>query len=331
MKKRIKKKDKNEELSECSENETITIDNKSEDSNETSFDGNSSDVSNTNYSLDNEKHDNSNSSKLNSKPSSNHKSIRKQTAYKNFYVHNNNNCTSKYPCGQNISEYMAEYVEKKIDDFDNENIPINLNSRDKNLIPIVLDRIPINSNYQNYSVYPEWWGYYEPNQNESRRNITKKNYRRRMVDESIQVTLSGHSYVKSDLYGQQSNTEKNKQEKTKVEYFKCNKSPSKNPWKPQSTQTDDLTYSDDDDDDDTYSIRNNNENINRLSNHPRIDSTPPRYPKKKSEFFIIPFFDNGSPTHSKPPLSKKFQASNLSHSPTKVVQSNTIKKFIKIK
>jgi len=148
-----------------------------------------------------------------------------------------------------------------------------------------------------------------------------------MIDESIQVTLTGHSYINKNPYKSFNNgSEKNKPERTKVQYFKCNKSPGKKPWKPQSTQTDDL----DDYSDNEY--RGSNRNLfgsgygngingmrNKLSNHPRINtmSPSPRYPKKKSEFYTIPFFDSPRSAKSKPPLPRKPFSNSVNSSPRK--------------
>jgi len=52
-----------------------------------------------------------------------------------------NDYISKYPYSQNISEYMSEYVEKRIDydDIDDDNIPIYLNPDENNQSPVIVN------------------------------------------------------------------------------------------------------------------------------------------------------------------------------------------------
>ncbi|ORX85715.1 hypothetical protein BCR32DRAFT_241568 [Anaeromyces robustus] len=160
------------------------------------------------------------------------------------------------------------------------------------------------------SLYPDWWGYDSQENNNNINNNKINNYHRKMIDESIQVTLSGHSYIKQKPY----NKNKKKAEKVNVEYFQCSKSPGKKPWKLQSTQTDNLDSYSSDEDEKTILFNNGK---NKLNNHPKISPELPicfnnRYPKKKSEFYTIPFFDSpiSKPNSLKPPLLKKTQLSN---------------------
>jgi len=140
-----------------------------------------------------------------------------------------------------------------------------------------------------------------------------------MIDESIQVTLSGHSYITRDSH--RVNNNKKNPEKTKVQYYKCNKSPGKKA-KPQSTQTDNIDSSSEDEHNITDG-REYNTSQNRLNHHPKIINTSPRYPKKKSEFYTIPFFDSPSRSNnSKPPLIKKTNMqSSVNSSPIKKQQN----------
>ncbi|KAG4107668.1 hypothetical protein H8356DRAFT_920538 [Neocallimastix lanati (nom. inval.)] len=159
------KKNVSEEESESessSDNETITVESSSNDS--------STDCSDINIDETNSLKSSNNSSKKSLSTNSTNKSISSQTENNNFNNEFNNNknfdYTSKFPFRQNITEYMAEFVEKKadMDNFENEIIPFNLATDGTKFVPPILDRIPINSNYQNYSIYPEWWGYDEPTQ-----------------------------------------------------------------------------------------------------------------------------------------------------------------------
>jgi len=171
-----------------SDNETVTLETSS-DTSTSSEDINSSNSLDLDNSLESELYNESYNSSKSSKSSSIGKSSICQTPINDSYTNRINECWTKYPFSQNISEYMAEYVEKKINtnDFDNDIIPINLMQDENNSTSVKLDRIPINSNYQNYSVYPDWWGYNEPNNvnNCSLKKGSKKNYQRKMIDESI--------------------------------------------------------------------------------------------------------------------------------------------------
>jgi len=134
---------KNIESEESSDNETITIDSKSDNSNEDYIDNNTSYASSNTNNIEIESFSNNSlcSSRKSSKSSTTMKPNINKVPKNEFSSQISNDYISKYPYSQNISEYMSEYVEKRIDydDIDDDNIPIYLNPDENNQSPVIVN------------------------------------------------------------------------------------------------------------------------------------------------------------------------------------------------
>jgi len=128
----------NDIFDNSSDNETITLESSSDTSSEDINSSNGLDLDN---SLESELYSESHNSSKSTKSSSTKKSSICQTPINDSYTNKINENWTKYPFRQNISEYMAEYVEKKIDtnNFDNDIIPINLMPDENNSTPVVVN------------------------------------------------------------------------------------------------------------------------------------------------------------------------------------------------
>jgi len=128
----------NDIFDNSSDNETITLEGSSDTSSEDINSSNGLDLDN---SLESELYSESHNSSKSTKSSSTKKSSICQTPINDSYTNKINENWTKYPFRQNISEYMAEYVEKKIDtnNFDNDIIPINLMPDENNSTPVVVN------------------------------------------------------------------------------------------------------------------------------------------------------------------------------------------------